>query len=81
MDGHALNEVHMSHVTLDAFKIQRTKYRHVCAFLFHWTSFFFLLIRSGLNTGPGSFHTPIGEFALLKFVSLKLVHYLEAKTT
>lgn len=40
MVGCALNKVHMSSVTLDAFKIQRTKHRHVCAFLFHLTSLF-----------------------------------------
>lgn len=64
MDGRALNKVHMSYVTLDAFKIQRTKYRHVCGFLFHltslflnwvWTTYSLLLPRMELGSLLGCF--------------------------
>lgn len=70
MDGRALNKVHMSYVTLDAFKIQRTKYRHVCAFLFHLTS----LLELGLDYMLSAACTHgVGKLALV-CSTLKLVH-------
>lgn len=70
MNGCALNKVHMSYVTLDAFKIQRTKYRHVCAFLFHLTS----LSELGLDyTVSAACTHRAGKFALV-FSPFKLMH-------
>lgn len=76
MDGCALNKVHMSSVTLDAFKIQRTKHRHVCAFLFHLTSLFGFSLDYTLS----AVCTHRAEKLAFVFSTFKLVCYQEART-